>query len=224
MKVIGTIGRMWADNIYSDTSDSIAEMLQFSQMTLCGPDEMILFNKARVSYHELGRNQLVEEMEGDWLLQVDTDHTFGSDMLVRLLAIQKKYDADVVSAIYQFKQPPHSPVAGIWTGDKTLTPLMDWNRSLDALQVGSVGAGALLVKRSVFNRIKRELGEAPFQITEGISEDYSFCRRCRILGIPITLATQVECHHLTRNVLSVEDYKPRVDVKEAKIQNGQILP
>ncbi len=212
MKIIGTIGRMWADMIYSQAADSITEMVQFSQMTIPSPGEMILFNKAAVSYHEMGRNQLVEEMEGDWLLQVDTDHVFAPDLLVRLLAVQKKYDAPVVSAIYQYKHAPHGPVAGMWTGEKNISPIKDWDRSLEALEVGVCGAGALLVRKDVFKRIKGELGEAPFQITEGLSEDYSFCRRCRKLGIPVTLAPQVEAHHIVRHSLSVLDYRGERDV------------
>ena len=222
MKIIGTVGRMWADSIYANSSDSITELMQFSQMTLCRSGEMILFNKAAASYHELGRNQLVEEMEGDWLLQLDTDHSFKPDLLVRLLTLQKRLNAPVVSAIYQFKHPPHSPVAGVWTGDKTLTPLMDWDRSADAVEVGAVGAGALLVQKGVFNRIKMELGEAPFNITEGLSEDYSFCRRCRKLGIPIILAPQIESHHVTRNVLSVVDYRASGELREISVDKGGI--
>jgi GT2 family glycosyltransferase len=94
---------------------------------------------------------------------------------------------------------------------------------LETLEVGAVGAGALLVKRNVFQRIKKELGEAPFQITEGLSEDYSFCRRCRILGIPITLALNVEAHHVTRNVLSVVDYRAQGELKEVQSRGGAIL-
>lgn len=213
---------MYSDVMYAQTADSIAELLQFSQIKLCKPDEMILFNKGAVSYHELGRNQLVEEAEGDWLLQLDTDHVFAPDLLVRMLDLQGRLNAPVVSAIYQFKHPPHSPVAGVWTSDKTLTPLLDWDRDADAVEVGAVGAGALLVKRSVFKRIKTELGEAPFQITEGLSEDYSFCRRCRKLGIPIILTPKIESHHLIRSVLSVEDYRPKGEMKEVKIQNGEV--
>jgi len=223
MKILGSVGRMWSDVMYAQTADSIAEMLQFSQMTLCGPGEMILFNKALVSYHELGRNQLVEEMEGDWLLQVDTDHIFAPDLLTRLLAIQKKHNAPVVSAIYQYKHPPHSPVMSMWTGDKVLTPVKDWDRDKEVLEVGACGAGALLVRKEVFTRIKNELHEAPFQITEGLSEDFSFCRRCRLLGIPVTVATKVEAHHLIRSVLSVDDYAGDRQIP-AKAEKGIILP
>lgn len=169
---------------------------------------MILYNKATISWHSGARNQLVEEMEGDWLLQLDTDHVFAPDMLVRLLELKAKYNYPVISAVYQFKYPPHGPVAGIWQGDKSLSPILDWDRSAEIIPVGAVGAGALLVDRSVFAKIKRELGEPPFEVTEGLSEDYSFCRRCRILGIPIGLAVNVQCHHTIRTVLDMEDYTP----------------
>lgn len=223
MKIVGTMGRMWADTIYSPTVDSLVEMMQVSERTLCQPGEMILYNKAAVSYHELGRGQLVDEMEGEWLLQVDTDHSFAPDLLIRLLEIQKKHHAPVVSAIYQFKHPPHSPVAGLWTGDKTLTPLLDWDRSAEVIQVGACGAGALLVRKEVFKRIKEELREAPFAITEGLSEDYSFCRRCRTLGIPVVLAPQVEAHHIVRSTLHIGDYRCQQETKPAKTQGGAIV-
>ena len=209
--------------MYANCADSIADMRVFSQMALCKKDELIHYTSASASYHELGRNQLVDESLGEWLLQVDTDHVFGPDLLVRLLDVARRNDAPVVSAIYQFKHPPHSPVAGLWTGDKTVTPILDWNRSQEAMEVGVVGAGALLVKRNVFQRIKKELNESPFQITEGLSEDYSFCRRCRILGIPITLALNVEAHHVTRNVLSVVDYVSAGETKEVTTSGGRII-
>jgi hypothetical protein len=208
MKIIGTVGRMWADSTYSSFTDSLVEMLQFSERNLCSESEMILYNKATISWHSGARNQLVEEMEGDWLLQVDTDHVFAPDMLVRLLELKEKYDYPVISAIYQYKHPPHGPVAGIWQGDKSLSPILDWDRSAEVIPVGAVGAGALLVDRKVFAKIKRATGEPPFEVTEGLSEDYSFCRRCRILGIPIGLAVNVQCHHTIRTVLDMEDYVP----------------
>ena len=203
--------------MYSSFTDSLVELIQFSEKNLCGKDEMILYNKANVSWHEMGRNQLVEEMEGDWLLQLDTDHVFAPDMLVRLLELKKKYDYPVISGCYMYKHPPHGPVAGIWQGDKSLSPILDWDRTQEVIPVGAVGAGALLVDRKVFAKIKRELGEAPFTITEGLSEDYSFCRRCRILGIPVGLAVNVQCHHTIRTVLDLEDYTPPADAKKVLV-------
>lgn len=223
MKAIGTIGRMWSDVMYSSFSDSLLEMFQVSEKTLCGPDEMIFFDKASISWHEGARGQLVERMQGEWLLMVDTDHVFAPDMLIRLLALREKYKAPVISAIYQYKHPPHGPVAGLWTGDKSLAPLTDWDREQEVLEVGAVGAGALLVDRKVYGKIQRELGEAPFSITEGLSEDYSFCRRCRELKIPVYLATNVQCHHTIRTVLDLEDYTPPPGSKTTRTAGGAVL-
>ena len=222
LRVVGTIARMWADNTYSSFTDSLVELMQVTERTICGPGEMLLYNKATISWHSGARNQIVEDAEGEWIFMLDTDHVFAPDLLIRLLEIRKKYGTEVLSGVYQYKHHPHGPVAGFWQGDKALAPLADWDRSAEILEVGAVGAGCLLVDRKVYNRIKRELGELPFDITEGLSEDYSFCRRCRKLGIPVYLAPRVQCHHTIRTVLDLEDYRPPAQTKAVQIVNGGI--
>lgn len=208
--------------MYSSFADSLVEMLQTTEKVLCGPEEMILYNKATISWHSGARNQIVEDAEGEWVFMVDTDHVFAPDLLLRLLELRKAHNAPVISGIYQYKHPPHGPVAGFWTGEKSLTPLLDWNRDLDVLEVGAVGAGCLLVDRKVFARIKRELGELPFDNIGGLSEDYSFCYRCKKLGIPVLLAPKVQCHHTIRTVLDLEDYRPTGEMKSVQTVNGAV--
>src|SRR5690348_8311800 len=207
-KAVGTIARMWCDSNSSKFTDSLAELLIYEHCKL-PIGEYIHYDKATASWHELGRNQIVEKTLGDWLFMLDTDHAFAPDLLERLFRLKHKYNAPVISAIYQYKFPPHSPVVNLWqeteAGTKVL-PVTDWDRSSDILQVGPVGAGSLLVDKAVLRRMQRELGENPFTIIPGLSEDYSFCYRCKKLGIPVLLAPQVECHHLVTSVLSVRDY------------------
>lgn len=222
MQIVGTISRMWSDSAYSSFMDSLVELVQVSEKSLCGPGEMILYNKANISWHSGGRNQLVEEAEGDWLFMLDTDHVFAPDLLIRLLEIRKKYGTEVLSGIYQYKHPPHGPVAGFWQGEKSLAPLADWDRSAEILEVGAVGGGCLLVDRKVYRRIIAELRENPFDIIEGLSEDYSFCKRCQKLGIPVYLAPKVQCHHTIRTVLDIEDYRPDGPVKGIQTVNGAV--
>lgn len=205
-RAIGTVGRMWADNMPDKFVDSLTNLMSYSHRTLCGPDEYIHYDYAKCSWHELGRNNLVEGMRGDWLLQLDTDHVFSPDLLTRLLRLADRHGADVISGIYQTKYPPHEPVMGLWTPEGKLAPIVDWPRHAEVIPVGACGAGCLLVRRSVFTRIRTELNELPFSIHPGLSEDYSFCWRCARLGIPVYVAPNVEAHHIIRSALSVKDY------------------
>ena len=83
LRVVGTIARMWADNTYSSFTDSLVELMQVTERTICGPGEMLLYNKATISWHSGARNQIVEDAEGEWIFMLDTDHVFAPDLLIR---------------------------------------------------------------------------------------------------------------------------------------------
>lgn len=215
---------MWADTMSSKFSDSLCDMLLYEQSKL-SPGEYINYDKATVSWHELGRNQLVENMLGDWLLMLDTDHVFKPDLLERLMRVKKKYNAQVISGIYCYKFPPHQPVLNMWkeTEKKEVSavPIMNWDRDVDILQVGTTPGGCLLVDKEVFQKILSTFNTNPFSIQQGLSEDYSFCFRCKQLGIPVYVAPQVECHHMVPTVLSVKDYISNEPL--LKVQNGVVV-
>ncbi|CAB4142915.1 hypothetical protein UFOVP434_50 [uncultured Caudovirales phage] len=217
-KPVGTVATMWQDTNYKTFTDDLSRMLLFSQQKVGN----LHYVSAKVSYHELGRKQLVDECQGDWLLMLDTDHSFAPDLLIRMLELKKKSGARVLSAIYQFKAPPHGPVATLWREDGTLAPLVDWDRSAEIVDVGTVGAGCLLIEKSVIDEIKKKLREDPFGLRPGLSEDYSFCQRCKELNIPISLALQIECHHVIRTVLSVKDYINYQQTVDVNVDKGKI--
>jgi hypothetical protein len=228
VRAIGTIGRAFADVVFSDFCDSYADMRVFSEKILCNRDTFIHSVKGTYSYHSGMRNEMVGQTEGEWLYQTDTDHCYQSDILVRLLNIMKRENVSIVSGIYQYKAPTsgHGPVAGFWNTDWALTPLVDWNRDLDTLDVGAVGAGSLLVKTELFRRMRAKYGCEPFDHIGGMSEDFSFCRRAVEMGERIVLCPQIEAHHLShRNVLSIRDYpKSNGGVSIIQTQGGIILP
>lgn len=222
-KILGTIGRMWARDLPPYFSDSLLNMTIFNQIYLCGYREIIWPVKASVSWHESARNELVDKMKGDWILMLDTDHTFAPDLLSRLLGLMKRYDAKVISGIYQYKFPPHAPVVNAWTPEGRLVPILDWDREAEILEIGAIGAGNLLVRREVFDAIRKKFNCNPFDIIQGLSEDYSFFWRCKELGIPCYLAPKVECHHVIGHVLSVEDYKPWEEIRKVEAEGGKII-
>lgn len=211
LRAIGSVVRMWAETPPIEWTDSLAEMLLYSQARVCKPGEYIYYDKALVSWHELGRNSLVDKAIGDWVLMLDTDHVFAPDLLERLLRLRAKYQTRVLSGLYQFKNPPHKPVANHWEGPKEapkVVQLATWDPEAEVLPIGPCGGGCLLVDRNVFREIEARLGQQPFSIIPGLSEDYSFFRRCFDLDIPTFLAPKVQCHHLApRRVLKIEDYQ-----------------
>lgn len=153
------------------------------------------------------RNLIVEEAlrqpNVSHVLMLDDDTIVAPDTLMRLLA----YDVPLVSALYCSRTPPHWPVAYRRHPDgRTYVPL---SRFAPGLQVAdAVGAGCLLVKREVFERVP-----APwFKWTLGSStepacgEDLWFCERAREAGYPILLAGDVQVGHLTRHAVTYADF------------------
>ena len=221
-KCIGSVGRMWGNVLPDYWVDSYVDMINYNNRYLCKEGEFINYIKATVSWHEMAQNQLVNDSLGEWLLMLGTDHTFSPDLLDRLLFLKNKYKASVISGIYQYKFQPHAPVINLWASDNTgLYPIEDWDRSLDIMEVGVNGAGCLLADRKVYLQLMEKYKTGPFTIIQGLSEDYSFCKRCRESKIPIYVAPKVECHHVINHVLSVNDYIPLGGVR-VKSENGEI--
>jgi hypothetical protein len=212
---------MWQDVMYSSFADSLVETALYTTYylqnveDLSGGKSYIHYDKATVSFHEMARNSLAERMQGDWIFMMDCDHQTAPDILVRLLRLRKKYGCRVISGIYLYKHPPHSPVANFFNEEGRVVPLVDWDRSAEIMEIGCTGAGCLLIDKSVIREISEKYGCGPFTQFPGLSEDYSFFKRCKELGITCHLAPQVEAHHVIRTPLYVDGYRP---VRDGLIQ------
>jgi hypothetical protein len=212
---IGTIGVMGGvGSVAYDFMWSLAQMVQFNNEYLCGQDQYIHLSRATVSYHPVARNELVTKMQGDWLLQLDTDHAFNPNLLIRMLRLFNGSDpkVDVLTGIYTYRAYPHQPVLFQFDG-QGMRHVGGWEDPEAPLaRVSAGGAGCLLVRRSVFDHIRdnwrNEKGEkeGPFNIIPPYSEDNSFFIRCLKLGIPVYAALKVECHHLTTKRLTMDDF------------------
>ena len=183
---------------------SMVQCIQWCNEYLCEPGWHIHLDRAKVSYHAYARNSLIERMQGDWLLMLDTDHQFEPDLPGRLLKRMQSYDVDVISAMYQMKDPPHVPVMYQRQENGFFAPIGYWEVQMQ--EIGSAGAGCLLVKRRVFDRIRSELGENSFDIIPPFSEDHSFFQRLHKLGIKAYGAMNVECNHLQLRPITLSDF------------------
>lgn len=178
---------------------SFAQLVQFNEEFLADDRHYVHYDRARISDHGPARNQLVATFLGEWLLQLDTDHQFEPDLVARLLRLADEHGIDVLAGVYQLKSPPHVPVLYQWVqvaGQPALQPLATWPDDVRLLEIGSAGGGCLWVRRCVFDRIVRELGDQPFDRIGGYSEDHSFFYRCRQLGIKAYAAMHVHAAHL----------------------------
>lgn len=223
-KAIGTVSRMYSTAPGEYFLNAWEKLILFNREFLEN-DGYIHYNKATVSYHELGRTEIVNDMRGDWILMLDTDHMFAPDLLDRMLFLMNKHNIPVLSGLYQYKKPPHGIVANVWVSsdkeDKNLTPILDWDRTQEIIQIGACGGGVLLIKREVFKKIN-EAGYSPFTKVDGLSEDYSFCYRCKQLDIPIHLAPKIQSHHVIEVPLFLEDYVSP-NGRKVKAEDGKII-
>lgn len=186
---------------------SWGQMIQYNNDYLINGNESVFYDRATVSYHSFARNTLVQRMKGDWMLMLDTDHKFDPDVTARMLAKMNKYNIDVLVGLYLYKFEPHSPVLYRWNEEnENLELIGDWDKDVELFEVGSSGGGCLLVKKSVFDRIKKELKEEPFDIIPPFSEDHSFFQRLRKLGIKAYCDPSIEFPHLTFKALTLKDY------------------
>lgn len=208
-KPIGTIAYMGGIMaVPEEFAWSWGQMLAYNaEMWLADkPTAFIHYARARASDHAPARNQLASSMLGDWLIQFDCDHTFECDVAHRLVRLADEAGVDVVSALYQFKHDPHSPVAFHYD-ERGSRPISSWSQEAKLIEIGATGAGCLFVRRSVFDRIAAECTDQPFTRFVGWSEDHSFFRRCHELGIKTYLAPKIECHHLIVRPVTLEDYQ-----------------
>ncbi len=184
---------------------SLARLVQHSAESL---DFKIELERTKISYHSAARNELARKFRGQWLLQLDTDHEFEPDLLARLLNTALSTETPVVSGLYQYKTPPFQPNAFMWSKiPGRAEPIGWWEPTQPVFRVDATGGGVLLVHRSVFNRIRSELKEEPFDILPPWGEDFSFYQRLSRLGIPAVLDTRIKSYHLRTAHVDLDDYE-----------------
>jgi Glycosyl transferase family 2 len=174
-----------------------SQMIINAQETLCQPGEYVHIDRSTYSLHDTARNQLAQRMQGDWLLQLDTDMTFDPDLASRLVMRMLRYDLDVVCGLYAYKVEPFYPTLYCWnqTTDK-YEVVGSWDKTCDLIEVGSAGGGLLLVRRRVFDEIRSQLHEEPFARIMPFGEDHSFFRRLQKIGRKGYCAWKVQAGHL----------------------------
>lgn len=171
-----------------------------SIIAMSRPDN-VLFTIARGAVISKNRNDITEaalKHGAAWVLYLDDDHIFPSDILQRLLAADK----DVVSAHYIQRQPPFNPVAmerELPNGTFVTKQLKSTDQGL--VKVAATGAGCLLVKRRVLEALQPPywtLGQI-HPATWG--DDLHFCSRVAKAGFDIWVDLDARIGHMMAGVV-----------------------
>lgn len=218
--VIGTVAYMGGlpSNLEAFTW-SWGQLIQYNSEYIINPLQAEIIHQVRstVSLHDFARNSIVEQMQGQWLWMTDTDHKFDPDIVSTMLYFLNKFNLDVVTALYRHRAEPGCPVIYNWDEKGVYAvPIGNWDKDVDVVQIDSAGCGCLLVRASVFKRIRTELGEQPFTRFDNYGEDHAFFKRCQKLNIPVYALTKVESPHIKIDTLLMEDY----DFNDSRI-NGE---
>ena len=107
---IGTVAYIANSRVPEAFAWSFTQLLCCCYEYACPPGTYIHPDHSIGSGQILARNELVKKMQGDWLLQIDSDHTFDPDLLLRMLQLFEGNKLDVLCGIYHMKEPPHNPV------------------------------------------------------------------------------------------------------------------
>jgi hypothetical protein len=155
------------------------------------PSDLMVFQGALV---DRARNRLIEQMldhpmEPTHLFFLDADIVPASNTLVKLLAADKP----IVSGLYRRRLPPYEPMALLRRGH-ALRPIPVRGPRLRKVNV--VGAGCLLIRREVFEKIAPPWFTSEWTDKGHLSEDFSFCRKARQRGFEIYVDTKIRPLHL----------------------------
>jgi hypothetical protein len=153
---------------------------------------------------DFSRNQVIRDVlksDFDYLFFADCDQIFPEDCVDRLL----QHDVPVVTARYHMRKEPYHCVGYVkhrtQSGKHCYAPV-HYGQGL--IEIERAGAGALLIKREVLEKIRERIGENWFRYQRGpeypfdmsVSEDFWFYQQAREAGFTCYLDWDTEVGHL----------------------------
>lgn len=156
---------------------------------------------------ESNRNQIVKDFlasDCEWLVQIDDDIVPPVNYLDLVL-----YNKDIISGVcFAYRQDALVPLMlkknekdGLWTN-------MDVNPEEGLIEVDSMGTGAIITHRRVFNEAMQK---HPFQSvwnedgTRKKGQDLYFCEKAKAQGFGVWCHLQYKCSHIVEMDLAEVD-------------------
>ena len=176
----------------------------------------VRYLKASLIYD--ARNQItkyvLEHKEYDYILWLDSDMTFDSDLLRRLMEDMEGRLA--VTGLCFGRRPPFKPCVynrlEVQQDGKVVLPVaenwMDYPRD-QIFEVEACGFACVLMKREVLEAMA--IYGVPFYPVGGMGEDLTFCWRARKLDIKFHCDSRLKIGHIMRMSVD-EDFRDHVIV------------
>jgi len=136
----------------------------------------------------------------DYIMFLDSDMVAQHDLITRLISHNK----DIVSGVAFKRSAPFTPCfykdCRIENGNPVVRYVEKWNEG-ELLEVQGVGTACMLIKREVFEKMRRPW----FYPHMSMGEDLPFCIHAREMGYKIFVDTSLCVGHLTTSEVR-EDY------------------
>jgi len=190
-------------------------MKSLLQMKRIGDEVGFAISSSSLIYD--ARNGLAKQaIEGgyDRILWLDSDMSFGPDLMARLMADMDENGLEMVGGIYFSRKTPSVPICyqkvGYFHDDETdvVSPaaLNYYDYPQESLfPVEGIGFGAVLVSVDLIKRVQDKYG-LPFSPILGFGEDLSFCIRARDVGATIMCDSRIKCGHVGQFIFGEEGY------------------
>lgn len=141
------------------------------------------------------RNTIVDTFSGEWLAMIDDDHVYPPDMLVRLTRHFRNPRVDIVVPLIVRRTMPHQNVL-VRAAENPAKPhetrqlvLKPTDRGL--LEIHAAGAGVMVLRRRVFERVAR-----PWFEWGRTSEDFAMCLKAQAAGCGIYCDLDTRVGHI----------------------------
>jgi hypothetical protein len=194
---------------------------------------------------------LLEDGDTPWMLWVDTDMGFQPDLLERLLEAADPVERPIVGAlcfsqrevgpdgmggyhtlatptIFRWTEAPAEVAASLGEQDLAGFEVIFDYPANQVVRCAGTGSAAILVHRSVFERIGAKYGAEWYHRVPArdgsMGEDLSFCMRATALDIPIHVHTGVRTTHAKRVWLAEHDYLDRAVAAPATEEVAVLVP
>jgi hypothetical protein len=157
------------------------------------------FVSSRITDNRNNLVKLAQNGNAEYILFIDSDMTFPPDALKRLL----RYDADIVCATASKRNEECRDMIGIPANQS------DTITSKTLIEMESIGLPFMLIKMSVFDKIKKPYFAEPENGEDLIPEDAYFCAKVRDAGVKLfcDLPLSMSVGHLGIKEYKIEPVK-----------------